>query len=463
MNFLSKTNNIPRSAMIWNAVSACLTSFQTMLLLMVLTHFGTAEHSGYFVMAYTVANLLMHLGKFGMRQYQVTDAGNKFSFREYVASRVFSVALMALALILYLLWSLLFNGYTAEKAAVVAIITFYRGVEAAEDVLHGRLQQQGRLDIAAKILAIRSAVFMIGFAFLYLLTKNLILTCAVNAAVTLLLCIILNRPFASDVIPGLHVSSRAQRSVVEGSPTEQSTPRDGGDFFTRPLRGLGRNDTALCHPEPADGSSRTRTLLLDCLPLCLTMVTYMYLGNAPKYIVDGLVSDAVQTRFNIVIMPAFVGSLLCSFIFNPALKRIGELWQNRDIDTLRKTTRKLALVPVAVDVALLLGGWFLGIPILSAVYGVDLAGYRPILMIFLLASGTVAMLNLFVALLTAMRKQKHLLLAYAAASLLLLLAGRPLFTAKGLNPLCWFYLAVLLLVLAWCVGVYYVTVRKGKP
>jgi hypothetical protein len=42
----------------------------------------------------------------------------------------------------------------------------------------------------------------------------------------------------------------------------------------------------------------------------------MYLGNAPKYIVDGLVSDAVQTRFNIVIMPAFVASLLCSFIFN---------------------------------------------------------------------------------------------------------------------------------------------------
>jgi len=200
--------------------------------------------------------------------------------------------------------------------------------------------------------------------------------------------------------------------------------------------------------------------VLECLPLCLTMVTYMYLGNAPKYIVDGLVSDAVQTRFNIVIMPAFVGSLLCSFIFNPVLKRIGDLWQGGEIGTLRRTTRKLALVPVAVDAALLLGGWFLGIPILSAVYGVELGDYRLTLMIFLLASGAVAMLNLFVALLTAMRKQKHLLLVYAAASLLLLLAGRPVFSTYGLNPLCWFYLAVLLLVLAWCVGVYWVTVKK---
>jgi O-antigen/teichoic acid export membrane protein len=334
---------------------------------------------------------------------------------------------MGAALILFLLWALFFNGYTAEKAAVVVLITFYRGVEAAEDVLHGRLQQEGRLDIAAKILAIRNAVFMAGFAVMYLLTKNLVLTCAVNAAITLLLCILLNKPFLGR----------------------------GGRFLSSQNPKTGHQGRFLL-------SQNVRSLLLECLPLCLTMVTYMYLGNAPKYIVDGLVSDAVQTRFNIVIMPAFVGSLLCSFIFNPALKRIGDLWNSRDLKTLRKTTRKLALVPVAVDAALLLGGWFLGIPVLSAVYGVDLADYRLTLMIFLLASGAVAMLNLFVALLTAMRKQKHLLLAYAAASLLLLLAGRPLFNAKGLNPLCWFYLAVLLGVLGWCVGVYLATVRKAE-
>lgn len=423
-SFLTKTANIERSALVWNAVSACLTSFQSMLLLMLLTRRGTAEHSGYFVMAFTVANLLMNLGKFGMRQYQVTDAGNRFSFREYAASRVFSVGLMAVALALYLLWSVLFNGYTAEKAAVVALITFFRGVEAAEDVVHGRLQQEGRLDIAAKILAIRNAVFIAGFAVLYLLTKNLILACAVNAAATLALCVVLNRPFIRPV----------KRSAPE--PEERKGP-------ARPLRFPSR-------------------LLLDCLPLCLTMVTYMYLGNAPKYIVDGLVSDAVQTRFNIVIMPAFVGSLLCSFIFNPALKRIGELWQGGETGALRKTTRRLALVPVAVDAALLLGGWFLGIPVLGAVYGVDLRDYRLTLMIFLLASGAVAMLNLFVALLTAMRKQKHLLLAYAAASLLLLLAGRPVFHAWGLDAMCLFYLAVLLGVLAWCAGVYYGTVKKSR-
>ena len=423
-SFLLRTSSIPRSSVLWNALSACLTSFQTMLLLMVLTRFGTPEHSGYFVMAYTVANLMMNIGKFGMRQYQVTDAKGNYSFREYISSRVFSVGLMTVSLLLYLLWALLFNGYNAEKAAVVALISLFRGIESAEDVLHGRMQQQGRLDVASKILAIRNAVFILGFALIYMLTKNLILTCALNAAITLLLCVLMNR----SVLPDFREN------------------RDEPETESRSL---------FAFPWP---------LIRDCLPLCLTMVTYMYLGNAPKYIVDGLVTDEVQTCFNIVIMPAFVVSLLCTFIFNPVLKKIGVLWQEQRIPELRALVRKLALVPVAVDAALLLGGYFLGIPILSFVYKVDLTGYRPVLMIFLLASGAVAMLNLFVALLTAMRKQRHLLYAYAAASLLLLAAGKALFSASGLQVVCWAYLAVLLVVLAYCILVYFRTIQiKQKP
>ena len=230
-SFLLKTKNVSRSAVLWNAVSACLTSFQTMLLLMLLTRTGTAEHSGYFVMAYTVANLMLNLGKFGMRQYQVTDARENFSFREYVASRVFSMGLMTAALGLYLAWGTMANGYSAEKAAVVALITLFRGVEAAEDVFHGRMQQKGRLDVAAKILAIRNAVFIAGFAAVYLLTKNLVLTCAVNAGVSLLLCLVMN----GAVLPLFR----------EGEPAEAR-----GEERRIPWK-----------------------LLLECLPLCLTMVT----------------------------------------------------------------------------------------------------------------------------------------------------------------------------------------------
>ena len=415
--FLLRSKDIKRASVIYNIISASLTSFLTMVLLLLLTRKGTPEHSAFFVMACTAANLLMHIGKYGMRQYQVTDVTEKYSFRAYVASRFFSVSLMGASLCLFLLWSVLANGYSAEKAAVVALVTLFRGVEAAEDVLHGRMQQQGRLDVASKILAFRNAVFILGFAVVYLLTKNLVLTCAVNGLLTLFLAVLLNR----SVLPVFR----------DNAPSA----------------------------EPASRRIPWR-LLWECLPLCLTMVTYMYLGNAPKYIVDGLVSDAVQTRFNIVIMPAFVVSLFCTFVFNPILKRIGDIWTSGDTAALRRLVRRLVLVPVAIDALMLLGGYFLGLPVLGFVYKVDLDGYLSPLMAFLLSSGAVAMLNLFVALLTSMRKQQHLLYAYASASLLLLAFGRKFFLAYGLNALCWAYLAVLLGVLAYCILIYFRTVRR---
>ena len=416
-SLLLRSGDIKRASVIYNMISATLSSFFSMVLLLFLTRKGTAEHSAYFIIACTVANLLMNLGKYGMRQYQVTDALEKYSFRAYVATRFFSVSLMAVSLGLFLLWSVLTNGYSAEKAAVVALITFFRGVEAGEDVIHGRMQQLGRLDVASRILGLRIAVYIVGFAAVYLLTGNLVLTCAVNGMLTLLLAVLLNRsvlPFFRERVPAAEPASR----------------------------GI---------PWP---------LLRECLPLCVTMVTYMYLSNAPKYVIDGLVPEAVQTRFHIVIMPAFVVSLFCNYVFNPILKRIGELWTAGKIPELRRLARRLAAVPVAIDALTLLGGYYLGLPILGFVYGVDLDGYLSPLMAFLLSSGIMAMVNLFVALLTSMRKQRHLLIAYVSASLLPLAFGRTFYLAYGLNALSWAYVAVLLCVLAYCVLIYFRTIRR---
>ena len=91
---LFRTKDINRSAFTWNLVSACLNSFQTMLLLLVLTHRGSSADSGMLVMAYAVGNLMLNIGRFGMRQYQVTDAKETFSFREYVNSRICSLFLI---------------------------------------------------------------------------------------------------------------------------------------------------------------------------------------------------------------------------------------------------------------------------------------------------------------------------------------------------------------------------------
>ncbi len=412
--WLMNPRKIEKSTVLWNALASCLNSFQTMILLVVLTRLGNSTDSSIFVMAYAVGNLMMHIGKYGMRQFQVTDVREKYSYDEYVRSRRCSMALMAVLSILYVAWSALFRGYSAEKCAVVLLICLYKGIEAAEDVMHGRLQQQGRLDIAAKVLALRFMIFIGGYAVLYAVTRSLVLTTAVSVCLTGLLCVVLNR----IVMPGYRDRTRTGEGGIP------------------------------------------KRLLLDCLPLCLTMVTYMYLTNAPKYAVDGLVSDEAQTCFNIVFMPAFVVALLSNFIFNPVLKKMGELWNDGQIAALKRMALKLTAVPVAIDAAVVAAGYFLGPPVLSLIYGVDIRPYTGELVVFLLASGVTALLNLYVALITTMRKQRHLLISYAAGSLAMVLSGRAVLRAGGLQMLCWLYFAVLTGVLVYCMAVFAKTVSE---
>jgi len=71
------------------------------------------------------------------------------------------------------------------------------------------------------------------------------------------------------------------------------------------------------------------------------------------------------------------------------------------------------------------------------------------------------MLNLYVALLTAMRKQPHILGAYSAGTLALLLLGRPVLRNSGLLSLCRLYLIVMSLAVIYCAAVCILTIRKS--
>lgn len=412
---LAKSDNPQKDAYFWNALSACLNSFQTMLLLLALTHFGTDEDSSIFVMAYAIGNLLLHVGKFGVRQFQVTDVNEVYSFAQYKRARLVSLAFMLVALAGYITWGGLANGYSLRKTAVIILITLFKGIEAAEDVLHGRMQQLGRLDIAAKILAIRLIVFIVGFATVFLITCDLLLTAAINVLITLVLAVALNRA----------VIHRFQNTAKEET-------------------------------------KRTNELIWDCVPLCLTNVMLIYLNGAPKYAIDGLVSDSVQTGFNIVFMPAFVVALLSNFIFNPVLKKIGVLWSNREIKDLNRMVLKLALIPIAIDIVVVIAGRFLGPPILGFVYGVDVYPFTGELLVFLIASGIMALQNLFVALLTTMRKQHQLMACYAGSSLAMVFLGRMVLRKLGLLALCWVYLFVLVITLLITVCIYLNMTHKQK-
>ncbi len=404
-NPLLASGNIRRSSFVWNLLSAAMNSFQTMVLLVFITRFGTDADSAAFVMAYAAGNLLFNIGKYGVRPFQVTDSSGQYAFRDYAGARWVSLIGMAAAVAAYVLTGLFFRGYSATKAAVVLLICVYKGIEAAEDVFHGRMQQQGRLDVAGRILFIRIFSFAMCFAALFVLTRDILLTAAAATALAGVLAIVLNRS-------------------VWGSFRED---------------------------RPASGVKR---LLQVCAPLCLSMLLNMYLGNAPKYIIDGRVTDAVQTQFNIVYMPVFVLVLLGTFIYQPELKSLGEMRREKQFGALRKKALRLTALTLGLTVIGAAAGFLLGIPVLEFIYKTQLASLRTELVLFILCGGLIALTNLYGMILIAFRRQGTLTGVYILSALALFLFGRPVLSSGGVRGLTVFFAAVLAahtLLLALCV------------
>lgn len=411
--FLMRDNNITRATFFWNAFSAAMNSFQTMVLLLIITRTGNMEDSSIFVMAYAVGNLMINIGKYGVRQFQVTDVNEKYSFHEYIRIRYISMLFMLFGTAAYLIVGVTLNNYSKEKTLVILMICLLKGIEAFEDVYHGRMQQQGRLDVAGRILGIRLFLFILGFGLIYTLTHNLLLTCAVNLLISMILFFVLNF------------------SVL--------------DFFKT---------------QSSDSKNHWKSILIECFPLCVCMCLNMYIGNAPKYTIDAIVSNDAQTCFNIIFMPVFVISLLGNFIFQPLLKNIGEKWEHHEIRGFLSIIIKLAIIVIITDAVITLLGSLIGCQILGWIYGVQLEGYRGLLTIFLIVGGIIALQNLFIMAITAIRYQKYMIYGYVVIALIMLFLGKPVLLKFDLTGLSLFFLAMMTLLAVYCIIIILFGVQK---
>ena len=84
--FLYNTKDAQKTAYIWNTWAAMLNSFQSVLILMVISRIDPVTDAGVFTIAFAIGNLMLTIGQYGIRQFQVSDVQEKYTFREYKKS-----------------------------------------------------------------------------------------------------------------------------------------------------------------------------------------------------------------------------------------------------------------------------------------------------------------------------------------------------------------------------------------
>ena len=295
---LNKTNNVTRSSYLWNSLNAMLSAAESPVILAVMNRTNGLYDAGIFSIAFAVSSLMLYLGQYGLRRFQSSDIKEKYSFGEYYAMRFITCGAMMLGSLGYCIHGGLIKDYRAVKFLVIMLICFVRCIQAFSDVVHGRMQQKGRLDVATRCSAVRYVGEMISYALMLIITRNLVIStiaCAVTSFVIFLLT--------------------SMNAAVD-----------------------------YCVLKPSFGVTKMKQLLVEGFPLFLSLFLNMYLSNAPKYAIDTYLTEEVQATYNLIFMPAFVVQLVAHFIFNPILTTYAEVWTKGDIKKLNRLIRRQILI-----------------------------------------------------------------------------------------------------------------------
>ena len=402
---LEKTNNIDRSTYLWNAINSGLSAALFPVILLVVKRTNGVYDAGIYSIAFAVAALMLFIGQYGLRRFQSSDIKEKYSFAEYHGMRFITCGAMIIASAAYCFYGLEFRDYGWDKFIVVFLICLLKVNQAYADVLHGHMQQKGRLDVAAKASAVRFLAELVSCSIALIVTHDLLISSIV--------CIVV-----STAVMLLTSVNAARR-------------------YTDSLR-------------PSIGAGQFRRLLIEGFPLFASLFLNMYISNAPKYAIDAHLTDEVQAYYNVLFMPAFVIQLIAYFIFNPILTTYARLWlsdQRSDFRKLCRLIRRQCLILLGLTILAVAVALTIGIPVLSWIFDMDLAGHRMDLAILMIGGGAMAYGVFFNYVITIIREQVFLLISYALASAAALVLSGPFVVHAQITGASMLY-AVLMCVLA---------------
>ncbi|HFI0346023.1 TPA: lipopolysaccharide biosynthesis protein [Streptococcus suis] len=350
----------------WNMLGTISSTAVSIILLLIVSRLASPSIADSFSIAFTLGQQFLVIGLFGVRNFQATDVNESYSFSAYLLSRIITILFMIISSILYLNLA----GFTDEKYWTIIFMVLYRSCDALSDVYQGEFQQKQRSDIAGKVLFYRSLLTIIVFILFLLATDNLLF-----ATVSL---------FLVNLMLSYFLDIRYYRLNFSKKSFEYSSSwQDGWN------------------------------ILKLCLTLFISSFIINYIFNLPKIIIDNYISighlgEGLQRDFNILFMPTFVLNLLL-MLLRPMLTEISIFLHKGQMSAYKRQVTKIFGALVCLHLLVLVGGYFLGIPVLSFIFGVNLSPYLLSFMILLVGAGLNVYSVMIDNVLTIHRKQYYLL------------------------------------------------------
>lgn len=353
---------------LWYTMGTMCSSATSFLLMIYVTRILGVDEAGVFSISYSVGQLMLSIGWFGTRQFQVSDINEEFKFSDYLSLKLFMTIIMMVGCLIYSVF-LHFNTY---KMLVTFLYCLFLICDVFADLFSARFQQVDKLFLSGMSYIIRILGYNLVILFSLLCFKNLIV-----AIVLAMIYSALELTFFD-----LQLIKRIRQIKIE------------------------------FHMD------KIIQLIKNCFPLFISSFLTTFIVNVPKNAIELNFDSSVQTYYNIIFMPSYIINLFCMFIFVPLYTSIANTWLNSTKDKFINTVVKLMIFDVLLSLVVFAGCYFLGIPLLELVYGVDLHSVKSSFLVLIVAGCFTSMNSILSYIFTVIRRQKFMIYIYVVAMVL---------------------------------------------
>lgn len=399
--------NLEKRNMVWNMIGSFLYAFASMVLTIAVVQVVGDDQGGIFTFAFSAFGQHMFMvAYFGIRPFQITDTGRRYTFGEYLGLRLFTCG----AALVFGLFFVFINrdSYSSVKIMTVLLMVAYKVIDGFADAYEAEFQRDGRLYLTGKSNTFRTLLSVFCFMGSLIATKNMVFSCVVAVTAQVAGVLLFDVP------------------VIGALPEIDFSRRKGRCF----------------------------SLFRENLVLFFSVIIDFYIFSASKYAIDGHMTNSASAVYGAIFMPTSVINLVAGFVIRPYITKLSLRWENRELGAFAGVVKRLALMIFGLTVLAMGGAFLIGIPVLSLLYpklGGALSECRTALLLIILGGACNAYVNLFYYSLIIMQKQRHIFLGYVGVGALALLISSPFVRRAGIPGAALSYL-ILMAALTICFG-----------
>jgi len=383
----SKFMKSNRSQTVIHSIGAFVLMFGQWLISVLLVRLGGYEDAGLFSLAMSISNVFAYFANYGIRTYQISDVKGEFTQNQY---QITSWVTIAASYVLCFGYFLLAGSYSILEKAAILLYLSYSNVNSFSDILFGRLQLDGHLEINGFSNILRGSLCFAVFLGAFLLTRRMLPSLAVMVCATALVVVLFDCRFYRRLC---------------------------GKVFQR-------------RAEPV---AAIAVLLRRSLPLMAANVIPLIATAVPRRTIQQMLGTTMLGYFSSLFTPTVAITTLVPMLLQSALPEFSALWkQGERVKLLRLTACYYGVVALLVAAALgasaVMGRWAL-----SIVFGSEILEYFPLFYWAILATGCNAVTMVSNNLLISMRKNRAVTISVVAAAGVSAAVSAPLVMRFGIT------------------------------